>query len=167
MMMRMLSFGGMPVFATGHRPKDTMNPHGYFEHPKVKTIAHDNAFLHDLAGSAIKIVVPLIEFLPDAFPARVIYLDRSARRVAESQARMAAALTGQPQTLAESLETVNYLRQRADNFFSQARAPERLTVVYDAVLKNPSAVARDVAAFLKRPLNIERMTAAVERPRDA
>ena len=69
MLMQMLAAGGLAPFSDGERTADEDNPKGYYEHEKVKALARDNAWLGEAKGASIKIVSPLLKFLPPGLPA--------------------------------------------------------------------------------------------------
>jgi len=162
MMMRMLQFGGMDIFQTQDRGKDISNPHGYFEHSSVKNIAHDNSFLDKIHSVAIKIVFPLIEFVPEKKLSHIIYMDRNPISIAASQAEMIKKLTGKEEDLARSIDSVNYLRELSEVFFHHQNTHNRLVLSYEDVVNSPNESSRRVVEFLNIELDVERMASAVE-----
>lgn len=94
MLMQMLAAGGFPVLTDGRRAADASNPLGYLEYELVKRLAIDSTWLHQARGEAIKIVAPLLPYLPvtaadgSALHYRVLFMQRDLGEIADSQARM-------------------------------------------------------------------------------
>ena len=64
--MQMLHAGGYPLLSDGLREADANNPPGYFELEAVKQINRNNQFIAEAKGKAVKIVAPLLHYLPGA-----------------------------------------------------------------------------------------------------
>ncbi len=90
MIMQMLEAGGFSVLTDRKRAADKDNPKGYFEHEGIKTLARENRWLLDYGGKAVKIVAPLLRFLPqnDAVQYRIIFVERDLDEVLDSQETM-------------------------------------------------------------------------------
>jgi predicted AlkP superfamily phosphohydrolase/phosphomutase/tetratricopeptide (TPR) repeat protein len=88
MMMQALVAGGMEPFTDGERAADESNPRGYFEHKAVKALASDNRFMADAVGRVVKVVAPLLPFLPPHYTYRVVFMERDMDEVLLSQNRM-------------------------------------------------------------------------------
>ncbi len=90
LMMRMLAFGGMPILTDGVRQPDEDNPLGYFEWQDAKRLPVEPTLVSAAAGKAVKIVSPLLQYLPADRIYHVIFLARPAEEIARSQAAMLA-----------------------------------------------------------------------------
>ncbi|MEM9410404.1 MAG: alkaline phosphatase family protein, partial [Planctomycetota bacterium] len=88
MMMQMLTAGGLTSFTDNVRDADESNPKGYFESEKVKKLPYVNHWLGDCNGKVLKVVAPLISYLPQKFNYRVILMIRDIGEVVESQEKM-------------------------------------------------------------------------------
>ena len=88
MIMQMLAAGGVPVLTDGRREADEDNPRGYFEYEPVKNLHRDAAWVRDAVGKAVKIVAPLLPYLPEGAAYRVIFIERDLDEVLASQAQM-------------------------------------------------------------------------------
>lgn len=98
MMMQMLAAGGCGVVTDGVRGADASNPWGYLEYEAVKRLPFDSSWLPLARGRALKVVAPLLPYLPlrepsgAAYDYRVILMQRDWAEVADSQSRMLQAL---------------------------------------------------------------------------
>ena len=166
MVMQMLAAGGLPVLSDGLRAADDDNPLGYFEYEPVKHL-HENAdWLSGAQGHAVKVVAPLLPYLPRDHDYCIIFIERNVDEVLASQIQMMArrgekvseaparrprlkeAYTRQVQ----SLKTTLALRPRTRVLFLN----------HAGVLHDPQATAGALAAFLGAPLNTQAMAAQVK-----
>jgi tetratricopeptide (TPR) repeat protein len=164
MMMQMLHAGGHPCLIDGERGADDDNPRGYFEIEKVKRLRTDASWLRDARGRALKIVAPLLMYLPAALPCRVLFMERdlhevvaSQRRMLERQGRTGAALSDDRlrETFARQLRQVRRLLAE--------RAVPTLWVSYRDAVERPTELATRVHAFLGGALDEVAMADAVDR----
>ncbi len=95
LMMQLLEAAGIPLFSDGKRKADGSNEKGYHEHDKVGSLmsSPDRKWLGETLGHAIKIVAPLLSFLPlrilgKEIAYRVIFMERDMGEILESQATM-------------------------------------------------------------------------------
>jgi hypothetical protein len=97
MMMQMLTAGGLQPLTDGVRTADESNPEGYFELEAVKELdktafarGDGLAWLANARGKAVKILTPLLQYLPETFNYRVILMQRPLDEVVTSQNTMLA-----------------------------------------------------------------------------
>ncbi len=89
MAMKMLDAGGMPLVTDGVRSADISNPNGYYEFEPVKDLERgEAAWLADARGKAVKIVSPLLTYLPESFDYQVIFMRRPLAEIIDSQHAM-------------------------------------------------------------------------------
>lgn len=167
LMMQMLAAGGIPIVTDRARKADDSNPKGYFEDDRVKRLAKDSdrSWLADHKGSAIKIVAPLLPFIPEDLPTLVIFMERPSKEIIESQKIMLnrEGKTGAfandaelSRIFAGHLSTVNALPGIRPKM-------EILSVRYHDLLRNPQRTAEEIADFLGRTLDQEAMAKVPDR----
>ncbi len=164
MMMQMLQAGGLAIFTDHNREADEDNPEGYLELEQVKHLNADNSFMLAAPGKVVKVVAPLIPYLPAELSYRVIYLERDFDEIIASQKKM---LRRQDKSSADmDDETMRLLlaRQSVDalKILNEKRVPV-LRVPYRAVIENSGEAARRVSAFLQLSLDQLAMVGAVKR----
>jgi hypothetical protein len=167
MMMQMLAAGGLPLVTDGVRTADESNPEGYFELEAVKDldkpdVRGDLGWLADARGRGVKILSPLLTYLPDSHNYRVIFMRRPLAEVVASQDVMLARagertdVTPQRRVIdgfEAHLRTVQTLLARRPCF-------QTLFVDYPEVIAAPRAAADRVAKFVGH-LAVEPMAAVV------
>jgi hypothetical protein len=157
MMMRMLEAGGIRLLTDGARAPDRMNPHGYFEYRPVRDISHDTGFLSGARGMAIKIVIPLVGFLPEGPGYKVIVMRRDLAAIAASQAAMARARGHVP-----PVELHAVLERHLSAARAQLSRLAHIELDYECVVADPIGSAREIESFLTGPLDVEAMARMVD-----
>lgn len=165
MMMRMLERGGLEVVTDTMRPPDDSNPLGYYEDQRVKRLRDgDHAWLEGASGKAVKVVTPLLEYLPARHGYSVLFMVRSIEEILASQRQMLLR-TGQdaPQETGEALASRyrEHLR-RAESWLAAQPNVDTMYVHYGDVTEHPEGNAIRISRFLGRPLDHHAMTRAVD-----
>lgn len=89
LMMKMLEAAGVPIQSDGERQADLDNPKGYYEFERVKQLDKgDTEWLEEARGKAVKIISPLLKYLPDTYYYDVIFMRRELSEVLASQRKM-------------------------------------------------------------------------------
>ncbi len=164
MAMKMLDAGGMPIVTDGVRGADISNPNGYYEFEPVKDLERgDAAWLGDARGKAVKIVSPLLTYLPESFDYQVIFMRRPLAEIVASQHAMLDA-RGSERGSDESRSAELYAGHLAqvERFLQRRRCFSTVMVEYAQVLAEPRAQAERIQAFLGRPLDTARMAAVAD-----
>ena len=155
MMMKMLAAGGVKVVTDGIRSADDSNPEGYFELEAVKRLDKPDArgdlrWLGEARGSAVKILSPLLTYLPDSYNYRVIFMQRPLAEVIASQDVMLARAgertdVAPPEQVRSQFEA--HLRE-VRGLLARRGCFDTLFVDYPDVIANPIGTAADVARFV-------------------
>ncbi len=171
MLMQMLVAGGLTPLTDGLREADEDNPRGYFEFEPVKQMAQSStglapAWLEQAKGRVVKIVAPMIAYLPEGVPCRVVMIERDLDEILASQQQMILR-RGSKVDQTEARRTrlkQEYLRLVVwTKGFLAARPDTRLMCVdRAAVLKNPGLAAAAINQFLGGNLDPTRMAAEIK-----
>jgi hypothetical protein len=160
--MQMLKAGGVPVLTDDHRQPDESNLRGYFEFERVKHLASDSSWLHEAKGKALKVVVPLIPFLPTGFSYKILFLTRDIREIIQSQDRMLARcnIPIPPSSGLQSILERMFLEALS---FGQEQLKAQCEIFeHRELVFNPKASAIQMGAFLERQMNVEAMAAVAD-----
>ncbi len=163
--MNMLNAAGMPLVTDGARLADDDNPRGYFEDERVKDLdkEEDRAWLKGARGKVVKIVAPLLPYLPETHNYKIIFMHRDLREVLASQKKMLERRGERSETDDERmlqlyekhLERVRFLLKYRPCF-------DVIDVQYGEVIRDPRGQARRLNRFLGRPLDVEKMAGVVD-----
>ena len=165
MMMQMLAAGSFPLLTDEIRKADENNPKGYFEWEKAKKMMTDVSWLDQAAGKAVKIIAPLLTFLPPKYDYKIIFMQREMDEVLRSQQIMLGKKAqveknAYPMALAEAFKKQ---LQQAEAWISRSPNVEVLHIDYADAIENAEEVAENVSAFLGESLDIEAMIASVDK----
>ncbi len=164
LMMQMLEAGGIEIVTDRVRTADESNPQGYYELEAVKELDKGTHpfWLKDARGKAVKIIAFLINYLPETFSYKVIFMHRDIDEVLASQTKM-LALRGEPSDTddARMRELFEGHLARTKRLLTSRACFEVLDISYNEILENASEHAGRVDRFLDAQLDVERMAAVV------
>jgi len=165
MMMMMLEAGGLPVLTDNIRAADEDNPKGYYEFERVKQVEHDQAWLEQAQGKAVKMVSALLKHLPRSYTYKVIFMRRVMGEVLTSQRQMLIR-RGKPADTVSDERMADLSRQhlkKVEAWLDEQPNIEILYTSYNEVLKHPAEQAKKVNQFLGDALDVESMVGVVDR----
>ena len=160
MMMQMLDKGGLDILQDELREADISNPKGYYEYEPVKALYKDNSWLAKARNMGVKIVAPLLKYLDGQYRYKVIFMNRDIHEVIQSQQKMLGKddevfpmhLCNQFQRLLKSVTGWQKIEPGV----------EILYINHRDVIQDPETVARKVAKFIGKPLDVEAMASVVD-----
>jgi hypothetical protein len=164
LMMQMLAAGGMSALSDGERKADTDNPKGYLEWERIKQLPKDPTLISEAEGKVVKVISQLILSLPDGHEYKIVFMQRPMPEVLKSQDEMLKRRgTYEP---GGNMAAMEQLFQRhlieVNRWLAVKQNTKVLRIHYHRVLREPQAVAEEVAGFIGVPLDIAAMTAQVD-----
>lgn len=164
LMMQMLVAGGMTALSDGERKADTDNPKGYLEWERIKQLPKEPGLIREAEGRVVKVISQLVLSLPDGPDYRIVFMQRPMAEVLKSQEEMLRRRgTYDPGASAAAIEQVfqRHLSE-VDKWLAAKRNTKVLREQYHCALREPLAVAEEVAAFLGVALDIKAMVGQVD-----
>lgn len=160
LMMQMLEAGSVSILTDHARQQDTNNPRGYYEYEPVKHLYRgEYRWLKDAQGKAVKVIAPLLPYLPNDYAYKVILMQRDMDEILDSQYTMLTRLN-------QSTEHFNAYRLREEYRQQLERAQwwtdEQITVDYNQLMVNPQAVIPRLCVFLNLRLDQPAMHAVID-----
>ncbi|TPV94433.1 MAG: sulfotransferase [Myxococcales bacterium FL481] len=164
MMMKMLARGGVDVLVDEVRGPDPHNPGGYFELEAVKRLARGEVdWLTGAPGRAVKVVAPLLRYLPVDYNYRVVFMRRRLADTLASQRVMLDRLGHDPAPDGpDPHEAVVAQLDDVTDWLTDQPQFEVRYFSYERVLADPLAAVESLIRFLGRPLDRQRATAVVD-----
>jgi hypothetical protein len=159
--MQMLAAGGLPAFTDNGRPADESNPRGYLEHERVKALARESDWIADAEGHTVKVIAPLLPFLPAGPSYRAILLQRDMGEVLRSQSVMLQR-TGRTAARDDVLEPVFERHLAAARSWAEQSADAWMPLGYLELIEHPVPSAQRLADFVGGPLDVAAMAACVD-----
>lgn len=162
MIMRMLGAGGVPILTDGLRAPDDDNPRGYFEFEPVKQ--SDKSWILTARGKVVKMVYRLLYDLPSSERYDVVFVRRRMSEILASQEKMLSR-SGIRMAPVPAEQLAGIYEREVAGALAWARAQPSFRLVevsYNTVMAAPREEAERIAAFLRRPLDVEGMAQVVE-----
>ena len=85
LVMALLQQAGLPLLMDDHRSPDDDNRGGYFEYKHIKNLRVSSKCVKLARGKGVKVVSPLLQFLPDCEKYRIILMLRNCEEIYASQ----------------------------------------------------------------------------------
>lgn len=164
LLMQVLHSGGIACFNDNERQADDNNPNGYFEHELVKKLPDDNTWLSLAENKCMKVVSPLLFYLPDDYNYKVLLIERDLNEIALSQKRML-------QRRKIKINEENYPLQLMKAFEQNKIRVEKwlqnshvncLKVNFHTLIASPEEIMHQIQNFLGKNMAIQSMIKAVE-----
>jgi hypothetical protein len=160
MMMKMLAEGGLPILVDEIRRADEDNPNGYFELDVVRQLKAGNLeWLKKADGKAVKVISSWLEYLPQEYDYKIIFMERELKEILASQKKM----------LDHRGETYKVNDKELEQRFRQhistikpwlVRQPniEMLSINYNTLISKPDLFCERIEGFLDVPLDQTKMS---------
>jgi hypothetical protein len=165
MMMKMLEAGGLELLTDNIRTADQDNPKGYFEFERVKQIEQDKAWLEDARGRAVKLISALLKHLPRGYSYKVIFMRRAMSEVLASQRQMLIRRGEPADAVPDERMAAMFEKHLAgvESWLAAQPNTDTIYVSYNEVMSDPRPHAERINSFLGGSLDVDRMTAVVDR----
>ena len=148
MAMALLQAGGMPIFSDGIRQADLDNPNGYFEYAGAGNLRSDSSWVYESADKAVKVVSPLLRFLPSDLHYRIVFMRRDVREVALSQEEMLRRRERDvPGNTSEIERIMRTHLVQIETWLSQQKNMSVFYMDYGWVIDNPAAASEKLVQF--------------------
>jgi tetratricopeptide (TPR) repeat protein len=164
MMMQMLKNGGLEILTDTVRGADSNNPKGYWEYEKVKKMMTDTSWLEEANGKVVKIIAPLLPYLPAKYDYKIIFMQRDMAELLRSQQIMLGKKSEVEKNAFPIVLSEAFKKQleQARAWIGRSPNVSILNVDYAAAVENPAETAENVTEFLGEDLNIEEMVESVD-----
>jgi len=157
LMMQILDKSGFPILTDKKRTADDNNPKGYFEFELVKNIARNKKWIPKAQGKVVKIVSPLLKYLPPTYSYKIVFMHRDVREIVESQEKMKESSgKGKENTYPAHLE-ITYKKHITDllEWFSKKHNIEVVHINYNTLLTDTENEMLKLKGFLGSDKPIE------------
>lgn len=161
MMMKMVVEGGLEAIADGIRHADEDNPNGYYELEIVKQLPQgDFSWLTEASGKAVKVISSLLEYLPQEYSYKIIFMEREIEEILASQHKMLIHRDEESQVDDDTM------KQEFQTHLSSVKAwlvrqpnIEVLYINFNSLVADPFSSCGLVSDFIGVPMNTENMVA--------
>ncbi len=164
LMMQMLATGGLTPLTDQIREADTDNPRGYYEWENIKKIPVNPSLIAEAEGKVVKVISSLLMHLPLNHEYRIVFMRRPLSQVVASQAEMIQR-RGNPGPKSSMVAMQGALETHSRGIVAWLRGRSSMAVHwvdYPDLISDPLKQARQVATFLARDLDVEKMITQVD-----
>jgi len=165
MMMKMLEAGGIAPLTDKIRTADDDNPKGYFEFERVKKMPDgDIAWVRDAQGKAVKVIAALLEYLPQDYTYKVLFMRRSMDEILASQKQMLIRSDKPTDEISDEKLAELYSKHlvKVENWVSQQPNIKALNVDYNDLMQNPDPYLAKIQQFLDVEMDTKEMSGVVD-----
>ncbi len=153
LMMQILNEAGIEPLTDAVRQADDNNPKGYFEFEKAKNIVNDNTWLDLAQGKVVKIISHGLQFLPQDYNYKIVFMQRDLNEIIKSQQKMlnksqSTFPTAIYNVFKNDLEKVKYWSEKEPNV-------EMMYVNFSDLFDENTIVGHALSAFLNKAVTIE------------
>ncbi|MEQ9262756.1 MAG: alkaline phosphatase family protein [Owenweeksia sp.] len=157
LMMQMLEAGGLQILSDHSRNKDEHNPAGYLEYEPVKRLGIEAGWISGARGKVLKVISPLLRYLPSSEKYRIIRMQRPLTEVVVSQRVMQGE---EKQNIMKNFpfqHAANLQKEEEQTTIWLDQQPNIhvLETEYHDCLENPDEIMEKVASFLKRNIAVQ------------
>ena len=164
MMMRMLAAAGMHHLSDNHRISDESNPNGYFEYSGVDRMAKgDHQWLENAVGKVVKVVSAKLQYLPENYNYKIIFMQRELHEVVTSQ-RLMLEREGKPADFDDS-EMAGVFADHLVKVKAWLANQVNMDVIYLNYYEVLASAGHNLAhlpPFLGRSLDLDSMTTTID-----
>lgn len=161
LMMQMMDKGGVSTLVDNKRIADNSNPKGYYEYEPVMSLHKDNSWMQLAQNKSLKVVAPLLKFLPGELRYKIIFMNRDINEVVKSQQKM---IGKDPETL--PIQLINAFHNQLEvvnSWKNKEPGVEMIYVNYTDVLNNPNEVIKNLQSFIGVDLNTQEMEKCIDK----
>jgi len=165
LMMQILQSMGIKLFIDKHRAPDQSNPKGYFEHELVKTIERNNFWIKDAKGKAIKIVSPLLMYLPVNINYKIIFMNRLLDEIIQSQERMLSERGKENNTINSEVLKQIFIKDLnlSRKWIAKQSQSKYLEISHSKLLENPKPELEKIKTFLDIPIDLRSTIKVIDK----
>lgn len=164
MMMRMLNSTNIPVLTDEKRTPDQDNLKGYYEDERAKTLHRDNSWIAEAEDKAVKVISYQLPHLPPGHSYKIIFMQRKIEEILASQHKMMQR-RGEPQDEVPDevmAEIFNKHLGEIKDWLEEQDNIETKFISYNKTIEDPETTAEQIAEFLDKDLDIEKMMHVVD-----
>lgn len=164
LMMQMLAAGGIPPMTDNQRTADEDNPRGYLEFEAVKKTKQDAAWLNDAPGKVVKMVHLLLYDLPPDRKYKVVFMRRDLTEVVASQRKMLQR-HNKPGAAVPDAQLIKIFDEQLKKLFAWLPTQKQFEVIevgYNALMKDPAPVVKQLNAFFGGQMDEAKMLGTVD-----
>ena len=168
MAMKRLVAAGYEMVQDDKRKADSDNPKGYYEDERVLrlNVTLDRSWLFECRGKGLKVVSHQLKYLPGTHTYKILFMRRSLDEIVASQNKMLDNRDEQHRNTIDDESTKAEYQTHLDQVYALIAGHdhfEMIEVQHRGMIDDPHGEASKIKAFLGRDLDLDAMTAVVDK----
>ncbi len=166
MMMKMLEAAGLEILTDNLRTADESNPKGYYEFERVKQLKTGEYDWLSLAqGKVVKVISALLEYLPNQYQYKIIFMRRNMDEILSSQRQMLLrdGKQADPAGDGKLAELYEDHLKKIEAWLEQQPNMSTLYINYNETLQDPEPNITRINQFMGGNLDIKSMLKVVDQ----
>jgi hypothetical protein len=166
MMMQMLESTGLSILTDNLRSADENNLKGYYEFERVKKLKEgDFDWLPTARGKVIKVISALLEFLPNQYQYKIIFMHRNMDEVLSSQRQMLVRDGKQDDKVPDGKLSELYQDHlnKIETWLEQQPNMNTLFISYNQIMRDPEPIIKQINQFLGGDLDMKAMLKVIDQ----
>lgn len=155
LMMQVLESCDLEIFTDKKRGADINNPKGYYEHEAVKNLAIDNRIIKEANNKVVKVISPLLPYLPLHYKYKVIVMKRPMHHIVQSQEKMILNMNKKPLTVFDMEEKLNNSYNQTLDYLKKHLNFSFIEVDFEELIREPAKVQGELFNFLEIDKDID------------
>lgn len=164
LMMQILEKSGMDILTDNVREADESNKCGYYEFEKVKKMMIDASWLPQAEGKVVKIIAQLLDYLPDGFEYKTIFMERDYDEVFNSQSKMLDRL-GSKKIKADTVQLKKTFQKQVGEIKTRLQKKTDFSLInisYSNLIFHPESEIEKMDIFFKKKFDRKKICAAID-----
>jgi hypothetical protein len=165
LMMMMLEAAGIEPLTDHERTADNDNPRGYYEFERVKRLKDgDFDWLEDAPGKGVKGISAVLQYLPNQYQYKVLFMRRAMPEILASQRKMLINRGEDPNKISDQEMAAFFDSHIKDviDWLGKQQNIATLLIDYNLLVRNPDSQIPIIGNFIGGEVAAERLLSAVD-----
>jgi hypothetical protein len=160
LMMKMLEAAGLELLVDNKRKADQDNPKGYYELEAVAQMKDKGTnWVTDAPGKAVKVVAPLLKYLPAEYAYKVLFMRRAMPEILASQKQMLTRRGKDAEAVPDAAMAQIFDKQLAEvlKWMSENGSTEYIEIPFSELVAGNMQILESMSKFLKLEMDLNAM----------
>jgi hypothetical protein len=160
LMMKMLDAAGLELLVDNKRKADQDNPKGYYELEAVAQMKDKGTnWVAEAPGKAVKVVAPLLKYLPAEYAYKVLFMRRAMPEILASQKQMLTRRGKDAEAVPDAAMAQIFDKQLAEvlKWMSENGSTEYIEIPFSELVAGNMQILESMSKFLKLEMDLNAM----------
>jgi hypothetical protein len=160
LMMKMLEAADLELLVDNKREPDQDNPKGYYELEAVAQMKEKGTnWVAEAPGKAVKVVAPLLKYLPADYSYKVLFMRREMPEILASQKQMLARRGKDTEAVPDAMMAQIFEKQLAEvlKWMSENSSTEYIEIPFSELVAGNMQILESMSNFLKLDMDLNAM----------